>query len=685
MPSKSQLVIEYGYRVREQCPDTWVSWIFAGSPARFEQDFRKIADLVQIPGRDNPQANILALVHDWLHDVGNGKWLVIIDNADDDQIFLKSGDASQERQASGPQDQISQPLSWYLPQTHNGRILMTTRYRDVALKLVEHRDIITIEPMDESDALELLEKKIEGLTDRDSDGTRKKLVAALEYMPLAIVQAASYIYHRALSRPVQRYLVKFRKSDRKRIKLLERKGGHLRRDWEAKNSILVTWQISFDHLCRIRQTAADRLSLMSFFDRQGIPQSLVREQTRVSIALSSTAGKYEDSPGESTSENASESSEDDDFEEDMVTLRDYSFITFSREESFEMHSLVQLATRDWLANEGKLDAFRWQFFKLLTRALPAVGIVNSNSNHFHILYPHVKAALSQKDEAEVRPNGAQALRDFATVMHSAGRYARFSTFYMYDVKNLFKTAMEVRIKILGMKNMDTLINKIDTMSSMEELAKTYSMQGQSEKAKELGLDVIKWSESEFGLKHMNTLHHMECLADIYQEEDDLYQAQRILLQVIEAMREMDAPFDRTLPLLSLVAMLRRAQGNLELAFTLQELAVKNAEEVFGPADHHTLDHMDRMAEILQDLGRLDEAVDMQTQVVEETERISGTQHYGAFMARYRLYCLFHDKGLVGKGLTVGAARRGPTSVQRTGDPAAGRREVIQILSIMLKV
>ena len=44
-------------------------------------------------------------------------------------------------------------------------------------------------------------------------------------------------------------------------------------------------------------------------------------------------------------DNASESSEDDGFEDDVLTPRNYSFISVNADgTSFEMHSLVQLAT-----------------------------------------------------------------------------------------------------------------------------------------------------------------------------------------------------------------------------------------------------------------------------------------------------------------------------------------------------
>ena len=53
----------------------------------------------------------------------------------------------------------------------------------------------------------------------------------------------------------------------------------LRRDEEAQNAILLTLQMTFVHLFQTRPPASDLLSLMSFFDRQAIPDSPLRDHT----------------------------------------------------------------------------------------------------------------------------------------------------------------------------------------------------------------------------------------------------------------------------------------------------------------------------------------------------------------------------------------------------------------------
>ena len=112
-------------------------------------------------------------------------------------------------------------------------------------------------------------------------------------MPLAIVQAAAFISQKAPRCSVERYLKDFLKSDRKKTSLLNYEGGQLWRDRQAQNSIIITWQISFKHIHRTWPSAADLLSLMSFFDRQGIPGALVRKRVESGNGHGSQEELYE--------------------------------------------------------------------------------------------------------------------------------------------------------------------------------------------------------------------------------------------------------------------------------------------------------------------------------------------------------------------------------------------------------
>jgi len=65
---------------------------------------------------------------------------------------------------------------------------------------------------------------------------------------------------------VRQHLDKLRENEKSRSGLLLRDEGDLRRDRAAKNSIVLTWEIYFQHIRGIRHSTAGLLSLMSFFD-----------------------------------------------------------------------------------------------------------------------------------------------------------------------------------------------------------------------------------------------------------------------------------------------------------------------------------------------------------------------------------------------------------------------------------
>ncbi|KAL1837090.1 hypothetical protein VTJ49DRAFT_4300 [Mycothermus thermophilus] len=260
---KSQLAIEYARRVdaaEKEKPDEyrkWIFWMHAGTRDRVEQGFRAIAKDVELPGREDPQANIPQLVHDWLLDERNGAWMIVIDSADDYDVFCAK-----------PSDD-SEPLAHYLPQSHNGSILITTRNMRLARELTgSHKYTIEVGPMAQSEAVTLLQNKLEPPPDPE---TADKLVEALGFVPLAISQAAAYIQKRTPLYSAQQYLADF---PPKMSELLHHDAGDLRRDPSASNAILTTWQITFDHIQDERPSAADLLSLMSFFNPQGISKAV---------------------------------------------------------------------------------------------------------------------------------------------------------------------------------------------------------------------------------------------------------------------------------------------------------------------------------------------------------------------------------------------------------------------------
>ena len=128
----------------------------------------------------------------------------MVDNADDAGVLSARASDSPKSPADngGSADNstgaLAHHLSRYLPPSRHGSVLVTSRTKQAALQLVEDSDVVLIEPMDDAAAHALLHKKLgdkgkKGGSNSDSINDVAELAAALDHMPLALVQAASYI------------------------------------------------------------------------------------------------------------------------------------------------------------------------------------------------------------------------------------------------------------------------------------------------------------------------------------------------------------------------------------------------------------------------------------------------------------------------------------------------------------
>ncbi|KAI4254529.1 MAG: hypothetical protein LQ352_003037 [Teloschistes flavicans] len=611
---KSQLAIEHIYRTRERSPGTWIFWVYASSVARFEQSYRDIADHLKIPGRKDPKANILKLVRDWLHAGKYGPWLLVLDNVDDTHLdthlSAETGGGGQGVRGTAVGRGVSQPMSAYLPQSQNGSILITSRNRGIALKLVEENNIIVVEKMAQAHALTLFEKKLGSLGDGNDI---VELAEALEYMPLAIVQSTAYVCQSRPRYSVRQYLEDFRKSDRKKTSLLNYEAGLLRRDWEASNSIIVTWQISFEYIRRNWPSAADLLSLMSFFDRQGIPEYLIRDR--------------DDGLEDDGSEDAG--SKDDGFEDDVQVLRNYSFISCDTDQTFEMHALVQLAMRKWLEANNQLELWKEQYVQSLSAAFPSGEY--KNWAICQALFPHAKLAVTQRPKAEA------SLREWAFLMYNAARYA-YEKGNTAEAVQLSRTALEVNEKVYGHEHENTL-------ASMGMLGSAYFRRGQWKQAEEFQVEAIEIRKRVLGEEHPDTLVSMGRLASLYLEQGCYKEAEELGEEVIEIeKRVLGEEHPDTLVSIGNLAFLYSEQGRYKEA---EELGVKVLEiekRVLGEEHPNTLVSIGNLAFLYSKQGCYKEAEELGVKVLEIEKRVLGEEHPITLNSIGHLAFLYSEQG-----------------------------------------
>ncbi|OBT51626.1 hypothetical protein VE04_08927 [Pseudogymnoascus sp. 24MN13] len=627
---KSQIAIEYAYRVRESAPQTWVFWVHASNAGRFKQAYTNIAAKIELPGRDDPNADILRLVYNWLSDERNGRWLIILDNADDDQVFHSTSEVSG---SAAQATDVAAPLASFLPQSSNGWVLVTSRDLAAAMNLVGIRDnVFHVEPMPEEEALMLLKTRVSVSKAFEDDA--KTLIQILEYIPLAITHAAAYIAVRAQTITVSTYLELFRESEENQAHLLSsQESRDMRRDGSISSAVVTTWQISFEQIQKMRPESAELLSLMAMFDRQGIPESILYD-------------------GKSRLQ----------FEDAVAPLTSFSLIKVQSvkqlkqqvgEHLFEMHDLVQLATRKWLEEQMQLG--RWQKASLRVMAASFPNGSYETRAACRAVLPHARKVFGHILEDR------EATLDRALVADSMA-------WYLYNAKEcaaaepLVRTAIIERGRVLGEEHIETIsslsllgsvleeqgkykeaeatqrqalegyIKAIGeehtaTLTSVRLLGLALERQGKYEEAEAMHQRSVQGLEKVVGEEHIETLMSVTALGLVYRLQGKFEKAEAMQRRVVEGYKKVvgeEHPY--TLISIAQLGLLFELQGKYEEAEAIQRQALEAKMRILGEDDLSTLISIGQLGLVLDQLNKYDEAEVMQRRALEGYMKVVGEDH-----------------------------------------------------------
>ncbi|KAM0268252.1 hypothetical protein ACHAQH_010010 [Verticillium albo-atrum] len=593
---KSQLAIQFTHQVHTDSPNTSIFWVHGNSKATFEESYRAVADVLALPRRHDPDVNVLALVRNWLQRSDVSPWLMVIDNADDVDVFFPK---------DGGDDGTHSPLASYLPKTTKGKILVTSRSRDAAEKLTgSTKAILQIPVMEEEQALQLFRKKLEFEVDERS---AIDLVRALNRIPLAVNQAAAYINRRSPRVTAGTYLNEFRKSERRRDSLLRSDKGDLGRHDGVSNSVVVTWQVTFEQIRRERPRAANLLSLMSYFQAQNIPESMLHDYHDVAASE-----RVDGSSGDKdTDTDTDKADRQGDFEDDMDVLRGYSLVSIPGPGLCEMHSLVQFCTRLWTSKFG--DRRRWSrlFIQLAADHFPS-GVFETWEKCQRLL-PHVEPVVAGTTGEEGNlQDRSQLLTNVSWYMLMIGEYAR--------AERLVKEAVKIRKDILGADHPSTLI-------SMANLASTYRNQGRWEEAEKLEVEVMETFKMKLGADHPDTLTSMANLASTYRNQGRWEEAEKLEVEVMET-RKMKLGVDHpdTLTSMANLASTYRNQGRWEEAEKLEVEVMETSKTKLGTDHPDTLTSMNNLAFTWHSQGRKDNALVLMQDCVHLRQKKLGRTH-----------------------------------------------------------
>ncbi|KAI1264927.1 hypothetical protein F5Y18DRAFT_436361 [Xylariaceae sp. FL1019] len=297
------------------------------------------------------------LVYEWLASSRSGRWLIVLDSADNAGVFWGAGDnATQDAAYRNHGADTAQ----HLPHSPNGSVLVTTRNENIGRRLAGDHQVIRVNPMNSSLALRLLRMRLRVPVDIGLPHG-EELVRELDYIPLAISQAAACLYDKRWS--IRKYCDRL--YSRLRPELLDHSAKEAQRHATAVNAIGKTWIMSFDQIRSQRESACDLLAVMSFLYSKNIPGYLLKIWRR---QINWTYGEDIEIAEDEEMEGYDIESPGDKFDDDVLLLLHFGMIGVNQSSQdpgsiFEMHDLVQWSVQRWLRDTVEVNRFPAEYYE----------------------------------------------------------------------------------------------------------------------------------------------------------------------------------------------------------------------------------------------------------------------------------------------------------------------------------
>ncbi|GIJ91398.1 hypothetical protein Asppvi_010363 [Aspergillus pseudoviridinutans] len=558
---KTQIALEVAFRVRDAHPRCSIFWVPAVNASSFENAYREIGRQFGVGGIDEDTADVKALVSKALSRESSGHWLLIVDNADDPDLLFSD-----------------MPLSDCLPFSRKGSVLFTTRSHEAAVKLdIPERNIVTTAEMDVAEATDLLLKGLNSQGCNLEDA--KSLLVFLANLPLAIKQASAYMAKTRM--PIANYLEHCKSSDKTLIKLLSKDFEDRGRYRGSQNPVATTWLISFQHISRDSPVAAWYLKFICFLAEKEIPVSLLPP--------------------------ASDQLEAD---EAIGILKAYAFITSrGTHDSFDMHRLVRLATRNWLDEEGKHGQCVTEVIQHLKQAVPLPQ--SDNKNTWIKCLPHLEAALGSREGCA--DEAASCLfRIAAKCYYVLGQYQKS--------EQMTRQALELQEKLFSKEHPQTL-------ETMESIAIDLSYQGKYEEAEAMFKQTVELKRKVLGEVSPSTLNCMSNFGVLLDYLGKYEEAEKMHRQALDqSVKVLDKDDSDLAFSMSRLAGVLRSQGKYEEAEGLCRQAVEQLRKKLSEEDPYMLSCMATLGQVLGFQEKYEEAEGIFRHTMQVREKVLGKDH-----------------------------------------------------------
>ncbi|PVH97584.1 kinesin light chain [Periconia macrospinosa] len=555
---KSQLALELAYRTRKHNKNCSIFWVDASSIDRIHQSYANIARKLKIPGWNDDKTDVLKMVKLHLSKAA-AQSLVIFDNADDDGLT-----------SAGWSTAGTATLTAHLPYSDLCSILFTTTDNDVAERLASH-DIIELQNMAPDTALSMLEQLLDVSMLRDERLEAAFLLQELDYLPLAIMQAAAYINARNIT--LQEY----------RTQLTRLKQGafydnnNLKRDVSRERtteSFVATMLLSVSQIRNSNPLAEEYLFFMACVDRKDI------------------VIEFLDAPSPREREKA------------IKTISSYKLATRRPAESaLDLHRLVHCALQDHLQQQGLFDRWIQTAITKLARLFPDES--HSNRSKWRRMLPHAKYALSHNFGSREGTERTKLAWKCAEALMSDGQYN--------ESKILFAQVAKVREGALG-------VDHPETLTTISNLGLVSSMQGKYKEAEAIHRQVLQRYEKTIGLEDLNTLISVNNLGLVLSRQGKYEQAEIMHRRALQGREKLGEDHPDVLASVNNLGLVLERQNKCEEAVTMYQRALRGRERVLGVEHPDTLASTNNLGSVFSRQGNYKKAEVMHRRALQGREK-----------------------------------------------------------------
>ncbi|CAG8252566.1 unnamed protein product [Penicillium olsonii] len=589
---KTQVALELAYQARELYSDCDIFWIPAIDMESLQQAYQALADQLGIETTDSSE-DVRILVKRHLSKPGMRRWLMIVDNADELDMWI----GSESSRNGGLED--------CLPTSDRGAIVFTTRSTKVAQHIAS-TDTVKISEMDEQKAREVLRNNlVDKKLLRDTESTRK-LLSQLAFLPLAIVQAASFINQNEME--LRSYLNLLDGQEQSEIDLLSEDFEDKGRYNSIRNPVAITWLSSFEQIRRQNKDAANYLYFMACIQEKDIP-----------VLLLPPIGVVEQQKA-------------------IGVLSSYSFVRTRNESTrLDMHRLVHLATRNWLRSRGSFQ--EWQSYALhhVERLFPEID--HTHRALWRAAVPHALRIVNLTKDR--KPSGTR----FELL-------CKVGSCHIYDgrpkeARRLYREALELVSADLG-PDSDRALHALGM------LAVTYDHGGSPQKAIKIWEQVLEKRIRINGSDSYEANSVLLQLASAHRTAVDGPKAKECYnIAIPYFVRNFSPGSPQVMDVLERLATFYASEGCISDGEELSLQLLEISRNVRGSDDPATATLMLSLGMVYMDQWRLDEADKLITEGLEVTKRTLGLEHLQTIRMMGWLACLREYQGRHEEALVLG--------------------------------